>query len=1152
MEWALDPDALKFALGELPETLAPNELQELLADAELSLFTGAPEVSEELVRCGWFLHAIGSAGGETIDWDRRQRAFRISAHILELAQLGDRPVGEKLELTFGSMLGYRRGGLDPNATAVFSQAQKLLSQTADAGSLWSAGIAVEAGIYLLGFRTRDAFGWLRTRREAFESLREATGLESIEGTMFGPARNVVESCFGLLRYLIFGDRRGFESSQANLRSIFEEGGETATTNEQWVAAHLLSYSDEVKSTSIWSALPDAVPSAVRRALTSTSPPVLTLWEPQARLLKADGGAQLLSSETKRAILSIPTSAGKTLIAQIIVLSELAREDRSVCLIAPQRSLVREIRRALLPRVRALRKNLGRELPDFAISSVAEIVEMIGAQEPADVDILTPERFAALLRADADAVLAKYSLFIFDEAHLVGDGSRGFTLEGALSYLNWRTRETDHRIMLMSAAIGNEAAFKTWLEGDEPGITYRSQWRGPRRLSAAFTTRPHWDAEEHVEPTGRVRLHRLRYALDGVISFAIPGAEPRTYSSSEPIGELVFRRNDDGSRGDRDADWSSPHYSHVASLALYLEHAGPVLAVTGTRSDAQRLAKAITDGTAASNCAVAARDAVAAMLDPAHPLVSMLEHGVAYHHAGLPLEVLALLEDELRAGRLKHLVCTTTLTEGVNLPVHTVILAETRWENSQVLLSGPRMLNAIGRAGRAGIETEGWVVFAPSGRSPTQPEAHLPDPDQLQIRSQLDSEKTIAEFADFERTRASAEQSVFSDLSRNLQDFTSFVWYVMACEEALAGVINEDRLLEIVGSLFLTKNLDEDALAPVLAFARDVRQTYAESNPESRRSWARAGTRVSSAKRLDELATVLAGASLDREDRGNTTAAIEILKESGVLAGLLGLPEIEESTWRFRVSPLGDHIDVDIAEALLLWISGERLAAIADTLLPMIDNREWRLEQVVDHVSRGFGHSVSWMLSIALDRANALLAEAGATPPICPALPLYVRYGVDSAAALRLITGPVRNRDVAVRVARAAVDSGIADDDFNAWLGGIPVLSWPERFDARRADVLDLIDAISEPAADSLRRLLQGETVQFPLEGRLDPQPVTLDLRDGELPLAEIRNSEGDSLLVLPASLQADLRNVLSTGVDLIARLDPDMILSLRLAEAGAE
>jgi hypothetical protein len=62
----------------------------------------------------------------------------------------------------------------------------------------------------------------------------------------------------------------------------------------------------------------------------------------------------------------------------------------------------------------------------------------------------------------------------------------------------------------------------------------------------------------------------------------------------------------------------------------------------------------------------------------------------------------------------------------------------------------------------------------------------------------------------------------------------------------------------------------------------------------------------------------------------------------------------------------------------------------------------------------------------------------------------------------------------------------------------------------------------------------------------------LDLRDGELPLAEIRNAAGDSLLVFPTSLQADLRNVLSTGVDLVARLDPGMVLSLTLAEAGAD
>lgn len=53
---------------------------------------------------------------------RRERAFRISAHILELAIRTTNPASERLELVFGAELGYRRGGLDPNATAVFAQA----------------------------------------------------------------------------------------------------------------------------------------------------------------------------------------------------------------------------------------------------------------------------------------------------------------------------------------------------------------------------------------------------------------------------------------------------------------------------------------------------------------------------------------------------------------------------------------------------------------------------------------------------------------------------------------------------------------------------------------------------------------------------------------------------------------------------------------------------------------------------------------------------------------------------------------------------------------------------------------------------------------------------------------------------------------------
>jgi replicative superfamily II helicase len=75
-------------------------------------------------------------------------------------------------------------------------------------------------------------------------------------------------------------------------------------------------------------------------------------------------------------------------------------------------------------------------------------------------------------------------------------------------------------------------------------------------------------------------------------------------------------------------------------------------------------------------------------------------------------VFEALEDALRAELLPYLTCTSTLTDGVNLPVHTVVIYDENYEGipEDARLKGPRMVNAMGRAGRAGKETEGWIVL----------------------------------------------------------------------------------------------------------------------------------------------------------------------------------------------------------------------------------------------------------------------------------------------------------------------------------------------------------------------------------------------------------------------------------------------------------
>ena len=98
------------------------------------------------------------------------------------------------------------------------------------------------------------------------------------------------------------------------------------------------------------------------AFTIGSPPVLALWEPQRDLLTGDPSP--FDPGVRRMVLAVPTSGGKTLLAQLLAIEHLDRTDRSVCYVAPTRSLCREVRRAMASRVRILQRETGPELPDF--------------------------------------------------------------------------------------------------------------------------------------------------------------------------------------------------------------------------------------------------------------------------------------------------------------------------------------------------------------------------------------------------------------------------------------------------------------------------------------------------------------------------------------------------------------------------------------------------------------------------------------------------------------------------------------------------------------------------------------------------------------------------------------------------------------------
>jgi hypothetical protein len=135
MERALNRQALALALGEHARLPSAQELQRLLAQAEVNLFVHQPRVPDEALAAGWYLHGVASspAAFDLYTPARQRRAFQVSAHILDLGmQDRGRSRLDRCRLAFGAAVGYRRGELEPNAMAVFRRARTILDSVEEA------------------------------------------------------------------------------------------------------------------------------------------------------------------------------------------------------------------------------------------------------------------------------------------------------------------------------------------------------------------------------------------------------------------------------------------------------------------------------------------------------------------------------------------------------------------------------------------------------------------------------------------------------------------------------------------------------------------------------------------------------------------------------------------------------------------------------------------------------------------------------------------------------------------------------------------------------------------------------------------------------------------------------------------------------------
>ena len=1140
MERALNLEDLRLALGDGGMFPSTEELQHRLAQAEIALFLQRGAIDDELLATAWYLHAVGSARVALglYPVDRQRRANQVAAHIFDLAlSAGIASELERRETTFAAQVSYLRGDLDPNAIALYRRLPHSEPRLVDA----PGEVSLDVGSSVLALDRRRVFGRVNALLDEAGELRGIVGVGDLIETPYGSAARVVEGCHELIVHLTYDRPERLERA----RRLFDEGANPpfaqADLNSRWVAAHLRDIADDLGTASVWAYLPPTVPRGAAMAMTMGDPPVLSLWPPQLDLLRTTPNP--LDPSVRRLVLSFPTSAGKTLIAQYIVSAHVVSGMGSACVVVPTHSLGREVQRDLDRRLAILARDvrdagpLGVPLPDTP-----------------SVVVMTPEKLAAHLRTEPERVLRDYSLFVIDEAHIVGDADRGWVLESALGFLHAATLHSHHRIVLLSAALGNRTHVAAWMGANgTPAQSFHHEWRGPRRAHALFRTDADWDNAQIIEPTGRRALYRKRVPLYGQIHVRTSPDRYESLHTPEPVGHLVqVWRNGVWEKHTKDSD---PAYAMRAHTATVLGAHGSVLIIEATKRQAQYTATAVAARLDDDPQCAALVGLAATRLGPAHPLVGVLRKGVGFHHAALPDDIQAELEDGIRKGRLRYLVATTTLVEGINFPVRSVLVGDRGYNDGDEFvptLDARKLLNAMGRAGRAARETEGWIVLSFERKfSPTDFSELAADEEELSAKSRLGTGEALEALAAFEELQRQGEDAIMGTYDGPAADFIGHVWFVANALSEL-GLAHWDPSRVSLEFTLAWQQLDEVTRVRWQWVAHWAARRFAETPPDRRRRWARTGTSLPSAMVLEWLAAQVRAELPSLDDRQDPVAAFRLVAAQGRLAHLLSIDKPRAALFRARRNaPRTESVATDLEVLIIDWLRGREIGSLGETHLAMVTEETYRYEQLSEFIAQVLEHLLPWHL-------NTLVAwiNEGLDPDdqLSPELPAYIRFGVDTPVALELARAGVRSRRLVHVIADVAADA--TTSPVRQWLSEGDVRSWRRDFTASPTELADLLVVTRARDARVTSRVLAGEVVEVPLVMEGSPAPGVAELRElEEDPPARIAAVQDGAVVghVRPG-YHDDVRRLLMIGIPLVVEVSQDMAVRIRIddpTERGA-
>ncbi|CAF2671985.1 unnamed protein product [Rotaria sp. Silwood2] len=368
-----------------------------------------------------------------------------------------------------------------------------------------------------------------------------------------------------------------------------------------------------------------------------------------------------ASGKRNFIFSAPASAGKTIVSELLLIKSVLETKRKALFIEPYVSIVQE------------KSNYFRKLFSslhLRIASYAGAGDSHHSFNNSHIIICTIEKANSIINrllSNRDD-LNEIGIIIVDELHWIGELNRGYLLELLLSkiiyYNQLQTSINPVQIIGMSATIPNLNQLAQWLNAE----TYETTFR-PIPL------------EEYI------KIESILYNKQFMPIRQLHLSDQWNQGDSEGITEIIWNVIEHNCRSVL-VFCSTKHWCEVLAKLL-----------------AKNFRRIMDDKQINPLDKIKLEDVIEQLrrtpvgLDA--DLACSIPMGVAFHHAGLTIDEREIIENAYRANIIRVIVCTSTLSSGVNLPARLVIIRSPLQNGRCIDLS--TYLQMVGRAGRKGYD-----------------------------------------------------------------------------------------------------------------------------------------------------------------------------------------------------------------------------------------------------------------------------------------------------------------------------------------------------------------------------------------------------------------------------------------------------------------